>query len=164
MNVTVTTINRLTRAYFPRLSHILLLAAIALTCLQAQDITKGSVAGVVKDSSGAVIPAANVKLSTPTGDRTTTTNAGGDYSFLNLNPGPGYKVTAEKTGFAPASVDNLSIGINQQVTQDLTPTRPTPWPALVPPAPSHQADSLIADEHIRTAPPDAAPAPCPMHR
>jgi len=120
MNVTVTTINRLTRAYFPRLSHILLLAAIALTCLQAQDITKGSVAGVVKDSSGAVIPAANVKLSTPTGDRTTTTNAGGDYSFLNLNPGPGYKVTAEKTGFAPASVDNLSIGINQQVTQDLT--------------------------------------------
>ncbi len=68
----------------------------------SQDITKGSISGVVKDASGAVVAGAPVKLTSPFGDRSTTTNAGGEYSFLNLVIGPGYDVTVAANGFAPA--------------------------------------------------------------
>ena len=63
---------------------------MALTCVEAQDITKGSIAGIVRDASGAVVPGATVKLTSPYGDRDTTTNAAGEYGFLNLVVGPGY--------------------------------------------------------------------------
>ena len=63
------------------LNRTLLLALMALTCLQAQDITKGAIAGVVRDASGAVVPGAPVRLTSPFGDRETTTNSGGAYSF-----------------------------------------------------------------------------------
>ncbi len=122
MNVTVITIHNLARVYTARVGRILLLALVALTCLQAQDITKGSIAGVVKDPSGSVVPDATVTAQSPYGDHTTTTNAAGEYSFLNIVIGPGYKVTVEKTGFAPATAENLTVGMNQQITHDFTLT------------------------------------------
>jgi len=48
--------------------------ASTLLLLEAQDITKGSLAGVVRDASGAVVTDAKVRLDTPTGERATTTN------------------------------------------------------------------------------------------
>ena len=118
MTAMVTTNSR--RVLTAHIGRILVLALLALTCLQAQDITKGSIAGIVKDASGAVVPGASVTLSEPQGERQAMTNAAGEYSFLNLTVGPGYKVTASKSGFQPASVENLTVGINQQVTQDIT--------------------------------------------
>ncbi len=56
------------------INRTLILALMALTCLEAQDITKGAIAGVVRDASGAVVPGAPVKLTSPFGDRETTTN------------------------------------------------------------------------------------------
>jgi len=92
---------------------------MALTCLQAQDITKGSIIGVVRDASGAVIPGAAVKLSSPYGDHTTITNNAGEYSFHNLGLGPGYNVTVSQPGFSAATARNLSVGMNATTTADI---------------------------------------------
>src|SRR5271163_2055770 len=96
-----------------------LLALLALTCLQAQDITKGSIVGAVRDASGAVVPGAPVKLSSPYGDHSTATNSGGEYSFHNLVAGPGYAVTVSQPGFSTAEQRNITVGINGTVTADL---------------------------------------------
>ncbi len=100
------------------LNRVIVLAVLALTCLNAQDITKGSISGVVHDASGAVVPAATVKLTSPYGDRTTTTNAVGVYTFQNLVVGPGYSLSVTQPGFSVATVSNLSVGVNTQTTYD----------------------------------------------
>ena len=50
----------------------------------AQDITKGSISGVVHDATGAVVQGATVKLKSPNGDRSTTSDSVGGYTFANL--------------------------------------------------------------------------------
>jgi hypothetical protein len=101
------------------INRTLILALIALFCLQAQDITKGSIVGVVRDASGAVVPGAPVKLSSPYGDRETTTNSAGEYSFPSLVAGTGYSVTVTQPGFSVATSRNLQVGINQATTADI---------------------------------------------
>jgi hypothetical protein len=98
----------------------LVLVLLAFATLQAQDTTKGSIVGVVRDSSGAVVPGASVKATSPYGDHSTTTNASGAYSFNNIVIGPGYSVTVEKAGFATATAANLTIGMNQQTIHDFS--------------------------------------------
>ena len=100
------------------LNSVILLAIFALTCINAQDVTKGSISGVVKDASGAVIPGATVKLTSPYGDHTTTTNAAGVYTFPNLVIGPGYGLSVTQAGFSVASVSSLTVGMNQRTTYD----------------------------------------------
>lgn len=102
-----------------RLPLLMLLVGL-FSSVQAQDITKGSIAGVVKDASGAVIPNATVQLTSPFGDRSTGTNSAGEYAFLNLSPGSGYAVSVNQSGFAPARVTDISVSLNQRVTADLT--------------------------------------------
>lgn len=92
---------------------------MALTCLQAQDITKGSISGAVRDASGAVIQGATVKLSSPYGDRETTTNSGGAYSFQSLVAGTGYSVTVNQPGFSAATQRNITVSINGTTTADI---------------------------------------------
>jgi hypothetical protein len=98
----------------------LLLALFAFASLQAQDITKGSIAGAVRDATGAVVPGAPVKLTSPYGDHDTTTNEAGQYSFHNLTPGSGYAISVAQTGFSTATVGSLSVGINQTLTVDIS--------------------------------------------
>ncbi len=100
-------------------NRALLLALLALTCLQAQDITKGAITGVVRDATGAVVPGAMVKLMSPHGDRNTTTNSAGEYGFSSLVVGPGYSVTVSQPGFSTATEGNLTVGINQTITADI---------------------------------------------
>jgi hypothetical protein len=91
----------------------------SMILLQAQDITKGSIAGVVRDASGAVLANARVRLDSPYGERTTTTSAVGEYVFPNLVVGSGYTIIIEQPGFATARLANLSVGVNQRTTADL---------------------------------------------
>jgi len=102
------------------INRTLLLALMALTCLEAQDITKGAINGIVKDPSGAVVPGAAVKLTSPYGDHVTTTNSAGAYAFPSLVAGTGYSVTVELAGFSAATQRNLQVGINQTTTADIT--------------------------------------------
>jgi len=78
---------------------------------------KGNLAGVVADSSGAVIQGARVTLSGPTGDRTATTDAQGRFIFPVLTPGV-YSVKVGKEGFKTAEVKSAEVvtGRTSEVT------------------------------------------------
>src|ERR1700682_2407230 len=101
---------------------LLLLVITALVSVQAQDITKGSIGGVVRDASGAVVPNITVRLSSPYGEHVTKTNNAGEFVFPNLVVGSGYILTVEQSGFATAKVTNLNVGVNQRTTTDITLT------------------------------------------
>ena len=101
--------------YFHR---TLLLALVAFTTMQAQDITKGSIAGVVTDPTGAAVFNAKVALTGPFGDKTALTDTLGGYAFANLTVGAGYSVTASHDGFAPARRDQVVVQVNQRTTVD----------------------------------------------
>ena len=76
-----------------------LLLSISPLTLRAQTGTTGDVAGVVKDTTDAVIAGATVTLkSLDTGEtRTATTNDAGGYRFTFLAPGS-YTVSAQTAG------------------------------------------------------------------
>ncbi len=101
------------------LNRTLVLALLALAGLQAQDITRGSITGVVHDATGAVVPGAPVKLTSPFGDRQTTSNSGGAYSFTGLTVGTGYSITVNQPGFSAAAQRNIAVGINATTTADI---------------------------------------------
>ena len=82
----------------------------------------GTIAGTVKDASGAVIPGVSVTLSNPGvigGNQQVITNEQGRYQFTRLVPGT-YGVKAELTGFRPAALDNLNVAADFTVRGDMT--------------------------------------------
>ena len=64
----------------------------------------GSIAGTVKDPSGALVPGVKLTLtSTETNAHwSTVTNAGGEFQFLQLAPA-NYSLVAENSGFKRAT-------------------------------------------------------------
>ena len=81
-------------------SALLLLAFSALTS-QAQ-ITRGTISGTVRDENGAVVPGAQVTITSTTSSltkRDATTDEQGFYRVGALDPGS-YNVLVEKDGFA----------------------------------------------------------------
>jgi len=96
------------------------IVALLLPLGVAQDVSKGSITGVVRDSTGAVVPDANVTLSSPYGEKKTKTNSIGEYLFQGLQPGPDYAVSVDKTGFTTAKAAGLNVSLNQRATADLT--------------------------------------------
>ncbi|HEX3703688.1 MAG TPA: TonB-dependent receptor [Vicinamibacterales bacterium] len=82
----------------------------------------GSVAGVVRDSSGAVLPGATVTLKGPSLQRESavvTTNAEGAYRISLVPPGA-YDVTVELSGFARQEQHTVGVALNQVTTLDFT--------------------------------------------
>jgi hypothetical protein len=98
------------------------LAALALLCagaVMAQE-SRGAVAGLVKDSSGAAVAGASVvatHLATNVATHTVT-NPGGQYTLLYLTPGR-YAVSAEVPGFKKA-VREVDVRVADRLTVDLT--------------------------------------------
>ena len=80
------------------------LTAVLVPTAGAQDVSKGSIAGVVRDATSAVVADADVTLSSPYGERKTKTNGVGEYVFPNLNPGSDYVVTVQKQEIGRAHV------------------------------------------------------------
>ncbi|HEU4952910.1 MAG TPA: TonB-dependent receptor [Holophagaceae bacterium] len=65
------------------------LSLVAATALPAQGTQTGNLTGTVREgATGKPIPGAHVTVRTPQGDRTTTTNADGQFRFAQLIPGP----------------------------------------------------------------------------
>ena len=95
---------------------VLLLALPAV----AQEQT-GSIQGVVKDSSGAVLPGVTVEARSPSavGVSTAVTNANGIYRFPALPPGS-YEVSASLQSFVPAKITDAVVTLGKQLTIDLT--------------------------------------------
>jgi Carboxypeptidase regulatory-like domain/TonB dependent receptor/TonB-dependent Receptor Plug Domain len=96
------------------------LIAVLVPLAGAQDISKGSIVGVVRDATSAVVADAEVTLSSAFGEKKTKTNGLGEYVFLNLNPGPDYAVTVQKQGFAMEKLAALTVALNQRITADVT--------------------------------------------
>jgi len=102
-----------------RVSLVLVLL-FATTPAWAQFDT-ASVVGTVKDSSGATVPDAKVTLTnTETGVSVVrTTGPDGAYEFGTVRPGI-YVVSAEKSGFAIALVDNVQVQVAARLRVDLS--------------------------------------------
>ena len=100
-------------------SKLLLCAALApmlfVNVVQAQE-SRGTILGRVTDSTGAVVPTAEVKVTNvATGLAVTAkTNESGNYSLPFLVAGF-YNVTAESTGFKKFVRENVQVRVNDKV-------------------------------------------------
>ncbi|MBI3895040.1 MAG: TonB-dependent receptor [Acidobacteria bacterium] len=84
-------------------------------------VTTGTILGTVSDSTGAVIPGANVVVrNVDTGiTRTVTTDSAGRFRAPQLGLGS-YEVTAESTGFQTAVRTGITLTIGREATVDFT--------------------------------------------
>src|SRR5450432_2234957 len=98
-------------------SSALLLVFCAALAL-AQDT--GTLSGTVHDSSGAVVPQASVTVTSATtgSDRTTVTNAEGDYLVAGLPAGV-YNLRVIAPGFQKFQTSGLILRIAQQARVDV---------------------------------------------
>ncbi len=99
---------------------VLILAVVFFVCSTpgiAQ--SNGIVKGVVKDTSGAVLPGAQVSLTNRATQRAlqTSTNETGNYNFSFLPPGD-YSVAFEMQGFRKLNIENLTVNVAQTVVAD----------------------------------------------
>ncbi len=101
-----------------------LLLVLALACVQGRgQSTQGAIVGSVKDPGGAVVPGAIVTLTnTDEGAiRTTTSNAVGDYRFLDTKAGH-YTVAVSAAGFEKWSASDVVLAVRQELRVDVSLT------------------------------------------
>ncbi len=82
----------------------------------------GTITGVVKDPSDAVLPGVTVEASSPAlieKTRTVVTEANGQFSILNLPPGT-YNVTFSLTGFSTVNRQALEVSVGVTVAVNIT--------------------------------------------
>ncbi len=101
-----------------RLGFVLaLLFAFALPALA--QIQGGTISGIIKDDQGGVLPGVTVTAQGLDATQTFTTDASGEYRFLNLAPGP-YTVTAALQGFSTLVRENIVVAVGRSVELPLT--------------------------------------------
>jgi outer membrane receptor protein involved in Fe transport len=106
----------------PLFCSVVALAPIVFLAAPARAQVTGSIAGTIRDSSGAVLPGVTVTVRGPALQResaSVTTGPDGAYRVLLLPPGI-YDLVAELSGFAPQARRNIEVGINRQTTLDVT--------------------------------------------
>jgi hypothetical protein len=99
----------------------LVLCALSLCGTLSMAQSAGTVQGVVKDPSGAVLPNATVVLVNPSTDRKmqTTTSTSGAYAFTFVPPGQ-YSVTVDAPGFRTLLRDHVTVDLAGVVVVDAT--------------------------------------------
>ena len=121
---------------------IVILLATAVLASPAQSFAqseRGSITGVVQDTTKGAIPGVAVNVINTATNATTTvvSSESGAYSAANLPPGP-YRIEASLTGFRTAKVDGirLTAGATQRVdvildlgaiSESVTVVARTPW-------------------------------------
>jgi outer membrane receptor protein involved in Fe transport len=95
-----------------------LLVVTVSTVASAQE-TRGSIEGVAKDNTGAVLPGVTIEARSPAlvGVSSATTDAAGIYRFPGLPPGQ-YEVTATLAGFTTHKVENIQLQLGQILKVD----------------------------------------------
>jgi hypothetical protein len=98
-----------------------LITALVLSSAAVLAGTTGSIAGTIKDQSGAVIPGAKLTVThTTQGIQTkTTSDAKGDYTFPSLTVGR-YDLQVIADGFKPQNRTGLTIDLDSALQIDLT--------------------------------------------
>jgi hypothetical protein len=90
---------------------LLLIAALAAPAFAQEQ--RGSIEGIVRDASGAVLPGATVEAQSNVGPvASTTTDAVGSFRFPSLAPG-NYKVTANLQGFVSREIVDVRVALGQ---------------------------------------------------
>jgi len=95
--------------------------SVLLASGAAAQTAMGSVHGIVKDATGAVLPGAMVVLvNQGTNVKTErVTNSSGYYVFVNVRPGT-YTLTVEMQGFSKAAVAAFSVGVDETVARPIS--------------------------------------------
>ena len=95
--------------------------AMSATALWAQSTATGTVAGLVTDPSGAVVPGVAVTLidSTTGASRITATNDTGRYNLANVSPGI-YDITFTKNGFTESKLASQQVEVGKNATINVT--------------------------------------------
>jgi Carboxypeptidase regulatory-like domain len=103
------------------IAGLVVLACAAAGVPAAAQILYGNVVGVVRDSSGALIPGATVTIVNKETNltRETVTNSEGAYSLLNVLPGP-HDVKVTLSGFRDVARPNVPVTIGQISRVDFT--------------------------------------------
>ena len=100
------------------------ITAVALTLLFLATVALGQgasgVTGTVTDANGAALPGVTVTLlDTKTSrDQTTTTNDNGAYTFTNVQPGAGYRLTFSIPGFQTYVLNEVNLGTASTATHN----------------------------------------------
>ncbi|MFN0084855.1 MAG: carboxypeptidase regulatory-like domain-containing protein [Blastocatellia bacterium] len=100
---------------------LLLLAILAMGTRAQTQITTGVIQGTVADQSGAFVPGAAIEAKNLETNvtRTTSTDADGRFTLLQLQPGR-YVLTLTKQGYAKLVQENLTLTVGQAITLNLS--------------------------------------------
>lgn len=100
---------------------LLLVLFFAVSVTASAQHTYGTIVGRVSDEQDAVVPGAKVTSTNRNTNitRSAQTSQTGDYSLLNLLPGP-YDVSVEMMGFKKSVAENITVRVNESVRVDLT--------------------------------------------
>jgi hypothetical protein len=99
---------------------VLVLVAMLAQVTWALAGTTGTITGTITDTStGKPVSGAKISAVSPSQSATTTTDAGGHFTFLGLAPDT-YTLSSEKEGYASASVAGVTVFADQSVTVSLT--------------------------------------------
>ena len=117
----MTTTKRLALALFTLILLALSLPAAANVGNSQGSSIDGTVRGTVTDSTGGVLPGAEVTVRHETTGESTTglTDETGNYEFTGLPPGP-YTLTAEAPSFRMVTYNNVELMPGQPVLQNFT--------------------------------------------
>ncbi|MFL6466621.1 MAG: carboxypeptidase regulatory-like domain-containing protein, partial [Pyrinomonadaceae bacterium] len=98
---------------------VIIMILVALAGANAQGVS--GVTGVVADPTGAVIPGVKVTLFDTKTSRelTTTTNENGIYTFNNIPPGTGFRLTFAAPNFQTFVLNDIALGIARTETHDV---------------------------------------------
>lgn len=97
-----------------------IIAILLLALPAAAQEQRGTIEGVVKDTSGAILPGVTVEAKSATGAvLSTTSDAGGVYRFPSVAPGT-YQVSAALSSFSPRNVPDVVIGLGTIKKVDFT--------------------------------------------
>jgi hypothetical protein len=94
------------------------LVCVALPCSVAAQTSSGSIAGIVRDTTGALLPGVTVEAASPAlieRVRTVVTDEQGNYSIEALRPGT-YSVTFSLSGFRTFKRENVELATGVTVT------------------------------------------------
>src|SRR5260221_1783739 len=105
---------------FGRTTAVFLILAIIFCAPTLAQVAGGTLSGTVSDPNGSGVPQAKLVIKNlATGvERTTTTNADGFYTTVNLLPGS-YEISLKATGFNSETRHGVTMTVGSQITVDI---------------------------------------------